>query len=62
MREQFKNGENGEIVEVSAKGIYEGIKFLLENPEEAQKYTNELLKINWNLQIDYNQFLGEFIE
>lgn len=62
MREQFKNGENGKIVEISANGIYEGIKFLLENPEVAKNYTDKLLKIDWKSQTDYNQLLEEFIE
>lgn len=43
MREQFVSGENGLIVEaMTPEALYEGIKLLLDHPEIAEKFTENL--------------------
>lgn len=60
MREQFVNGVNGQIVEISVKGIYDGISALIKQPALRRKFTKELKKINWDLQTNYNYLMEEF--
>ncbi len=44
-REQLSDGELGEIVPISADGIYEGLKKLLDNPFLAECYSDRLIGV-----------------
>lgn len=41
IREQLRHGETGWIVENSEEGIYKGLKFLLENPDEIKRIRSD---------------------
>lgn len=61
MKEQFENGKTGKIVEISVEGLYQGIKEIIFNPLEANKFVQRLMKIDWSTQVNYNRLLEEFI-
>ncbi len=61
MREQFVSGKNGLIVEVSAEGLYMGIKQLLDNPEMQEAFSKNLENEDFG-NLDELQKLYDFIE
>lgn len=61
MREQLVSGENGLIVEVSAEGLYNGIKRLLDNPDLRERFVKNLKSENFD-NTNELQKLYDFIE
>lgn len=62
MREQFENGVNGMIVDISPDAIFNGIKVLVEHPEIREQYSTALKRYDWGQQVDYNKLLEDILD
>ena len=56
--EQLNGGKYGMIVPISAEGIYEGIKQLLDDKELRDRYTDTLMKTNFDNSDEVNKFIA----
>lgn len=61
IREQLTHGKTGWIVENSEDGIYDGLKYLLQNPDVTKNLRSSegMSRISDN-QIKYQEFIGNF--
>lgn len=56
--DQLKNNEEGIIVDMSAEGLYSGIKYLIDYPDQRERLKNNLLQNEYGNQSEISKYIS----